>query len=154
MYVDQYPHKLNSKSQLTLPAKVREVIEDLPRARSLYLLKWWAGAEQDIPILVLLTPEALAAEEARLMADEEYGPEEFRQFRSWIMGVDCDTQWRFVLRPELREHINVERDVIFLGNGSQVELWNPKDWEKQFEQREEAFVGTARGMARKRYFQG
>jgi MraZ protein len=150
MFVSQYPHRLNSKFQLTLPAKLREVIEGLPRARTLNLVRSHAGPETAAPVLLLLTPDALEKKIEQMQKDPALDVEFRRYWRASVVTADCDTQWRFVLPRELREHLRIGRDVVFVGNGSQIELWNPDDWTAYMTgDRAKGYEQAARDVARK-----
>ena len=152
-FVDHFPHRLNSKYQLTLPAKIREVIEDQPRGRSLYLVKSTAGEAMDVPVVTVLTAPVLDEKIERMRADPSLTSDFLRRWRASIVSVDCDTQWRFVLRADLREHLGEGREVVFVGNGSQIELWHPKAWDAYYgDGGGETFVKEARDVAR-RYLQ-
>ena len=47
-----------------------------------------------------------------------------------IMAHMCeiteDSQGRFTLPPELKKMAGIDRDVLFVGMGNKVELWDPK----------------------------
>jgi MraZ protein len=153
MFVSNYPHRLNGKYQLTLPAKVREAIADLPHARSLNLIRSFAGPDMSIPVLAVLTPAALERKLSTMQEDPGLDVEFRRRWRASVVSAECDTQWRFVLPRDLREHLRIDRDVVFVGNGSVVELWNPKDWAAYMSgDQAAAFADAARAAAR-RYLQ-
>lgn len=57
-----------------------------------------------------------------------------RQTDRFLLGnafeIKLDNQGRFVIPPKLREYAKLDSNVIFIGVGNRIELWNKQNWEK------------------------
>ena len=110
------------------------------------------AAAEEYPVLVILATPELRARDAGMRADQDLDADARRLWRAQVVSVECDTQWRFVLRRDLRDYIRVQREVVFVGNGNQIELWNPADWGAFQKAHEPGREATTRDIAR-RYMQ-
>jgi MraZ protein len=57
-----------------------------------------------------------------------------RQTDRFLLGnafeVKFDAQGRFVIPPKLREYAKLGKEVIFVGIGNRIEIWDKETWEK------------------------
>jgi MraZ protein len=44
-----------------------------------------------------------------------------------------DNQGRIVLTEKLRSFAGIEKDIVFLGVGNRIEIWNQKEYDKYYE---------------------
>ena len=63
-----------------------------------------------------------------------------RQFSVWkrlLVGfaqdVEIDGAGRLLLAPELRDFAHINRQVMFVGQGSHYEIWDLEQWKQQLE---------------------
>ena len=58
-----------------------------------------------------------------------------RDVERFILGsafeIDLDSQGRFVVPQVLRDYASISDEIVFLGLGDRVEIWNKRDWEKR-----------------------
>jgi MraZ protein len=120
MYLGEYQHTLDAKGRMTLPARLREGLEEgLVITRSVDtcltvhpLAQWKAFAEK-----VALTP--VSSELAR-------------RYRRVIFGgaqeVSLDKMGRMLLPAFLREYAEINDEVIIVGADDYVEIWAPDKW--------------------------
>jgi MraZ protein len=54
-----------------------------------------------------------------------------RIFLGSAMDVDIDTSSRVLISPELRAYAGLTKDVVLIGMGSRLELWNQQAYEEQ-----------------------
>jgi MraZ protein len=56
-----------------------------------------------------------------------------RDFQRWMQSraedVTPDGQGRITLTPFQRQWARLDREVIVIGSGNRLEVWNPADWE-------------------------
>lgn len=52
-----------------------------------------------------------------------------RHFLSNMYEVTTDKQGRMQIPLQLRQKINIEQEVVLVGNGEMVEIWTPERWE-------------------------
>ncbi|MEE1279744.1 MAG: division/cell wall cluster transcriptional repressor MraZ [Oscillospiraceae bacterium] len=59
-----------------------------------------------------------------------------RQVESWLFGSACalspDKQGRVFISGELIEHAGLRQDVVFVGMGSRVEVWDAEKYSKMY----------------------
>lgn len=57
-----------------------------------------------------------------------------RQTDRFLLGnafeIDLDAQGRFVIPQKLREYAKLNKEIIFVGVGNRVEVWDKTGWEK------------------------
>ncbi|OGD63296.1 division/cell wall cluster transcriptional repressor MraZ [Candidatus Beckwithbacteria bacterium RBG_13_42_9] len=58
-----------------------------------------------------------------------------RQTERFLLGsafdVDLDTQGRFIVPLSLRQYAKLGKEIVFVGVGSRIEIWNKLAWSKQ-----------------------
>lgn len=59
-----------------------------------------------------------------------------RQVESWLFGSACtltpDKQGRVFISNELIEHAGLRQDVVFVGMGSRVEVWDAEKYSEMY----------------------
>ena len=48
--------------------------------------------------------------------------------------VEMDAAGRVLVSPALRRFAGIERELMMFGQGTHFKLWNPADWDRQFEE--------------------
>lgn len=128
MFWGTYAARLDRDDRVVLPAGLhRSVAAEPGRAVSLVLTCGRRPSRIDI-----FTQEAWARfleEEMRLCggANEAFA-EATRHLISSASSVGLDRRHRFAVPPVLRVHAGIERDVVFVGLASRIELWSRDRW--------------------------
>jgi MraZ protein len=142
MYFGTYHHRLNAKSQVTVPARFRGLLPDKTNAggevigkEDLYLFR---PGRRHLYLLTQQEMERLFGELARRTKDSRDAEFE-RMFASRFTGVDMDSQGRIVISKELRESAGIEADVVFVGNRQRIEIWPLEEWKRFETERSEGF---------------
>lgn len=122
MLIGEYSHSVDAKGRVFIPAKFREELGEnfiVTRGTEECLFvfspeswKEFAGKLQHIPVTDIESQKFL-----RL------------QFAS---ATDCtpDKQGRILIPTRLREHAQLDKEVVAIGVMSRVELWSKENWEK------------------------
>jgi len=121
-----YERSLDDKLRLALPKRLRELL----------------GAETELVItpgtdgsLALFAPAAFAALAERLASRSPVG-QDVRAFSRLLYAqshsVEIDTQGRIRLPLELARQAELAGDVVLLGVGDHMEIWNKSRWEAYF----------------------
>lgn len=120
MFLGEYQHTLDIKARVIVPAKFREGLgakfvatKGLDHCIFLYPLDQWSIIESKVQSLSIAKPQA------RLFA---------RTFFSGAAELETDKQGRFVLPQNLREHANIEKELMIIGVGERVEIWSADLW--------------------------
>ena len=122
MLIGEYEHSLDVKGRLIMPAKIREDIGDkfiitkgLDGCLFGFSQNEWLNFETKLKSL------PLSDKNARNFV---------RFFLSGATECEIDKQGRFLLPNNLRVAANLEKEVIILGVGTRLEIWNKEIWAK------------------------
>ncbi|OGM24905.1 hypothetical protein A3D00_04790 [Candidatus Woesebacteria bacterium RIFCSPHIGHO2_02_FULL_38_9] len=124
MLIGQHSGKLTQKGRLALPKKVRSEI-----GSKAIVARWYEGC------FVVVSPDRWQALLEKLTARSEFITEPVRDTDRFILGsayeVELDDQGRFVVPGMLRQYAGLKNEVIFLGLGDRVEVWDKETWLKR-----------------------
>jgi MraZ protein len=116
-----FDHTLDAKNRLTVPSKLRTafaegafLVRSTEKCISLYPSKTYSA--QTEAALSGLNPLHPQARELR------------RYFHSNAMQVELDSAGRVMLSARQLEHAGIDRDVVVIGAGDCLELWDPSTW--------------------------
>ena len=116
-----FEHTLDAKNRLTVPSKLRAAFSD-----GAFLVK---GADRCISLYPDSTYSALVdAALSGLNPLSAQAREYNRYFRSNAHAVELDSAGRVMLTPRQLEHAGIDRDVVLIGAGDCLELWDPDTW--------------------------
>lgn len=121
MFMSEYNHTIDAKGRLIIPSKFREVLgEEFVVSKGMdgclfvYANEDWNAFEQKLTSLPLINKEA-------------------RQFARFFLAgaaqVEVDKQGRILLPATLREFAGLDKDVVLVGVGSRIEIWNKEKYE-------------------------
>ena len=115
----KYQHSIDSKSRMSLPAKLREELGD-----SVYLIK---GTDN---CLVAYSSEHWAAFEQKLKS-ESGARARALQRAICASAARCvvDEQGRIVIPQELKLYAGLENEATIVGIIDRAELWRPDKWQ-------------------------
>lgn len=121
MLIGHYFVKVTEKGRTALPKKFREEIGETG-----IVAKWY---ESCLVVVGLAKWQNLLA---KLTAKSEFVTEPVRDTDRFILGsafeVEMDSQGRFVVPKVLRDFARLFDEVVFLGLGDRIEIWNKKNW--------------------------
>ncbi len=120
MLIGEYEHSLDVKGRLIMPAKLREdmgekfiVTKGLDGCLFGFSQNEWANFEEKLKTLPLTNKNAR---------------DFVRFFLSGAIECEIDKQGRFLIASNLREYANMEKDVVIIGVGTRLEIWNRDKW--------------------------
>lgn len=126
MFLGEFVHTLDEKSRLTLPAKFRARLADgvvltagTDRCLLVYPLDEFKLLFERVSALPVMGTEAATLR---------------RMLYSNAHDAVPDKQNRVVVPQTLREYAQITTDVIVVGVGKFIEMWNPKEWQRAREQ--------------------
>lgn len=124
-FTSKYESKLDAKGRLVLPARIKAQI---PEGQNQIVLR--EGLE---PCLLLYPMVEFKKVLAKIAALSEFN-NEYRQLQrtmlSALVDMEMDSNGRFLIPKSMVAHAQLEKDVILLGLGNRVEIWNPTLYEK------------------------
>lgn len=125
-FTSEYDCKLDVKGRLALPSKVRAALPD-NASEELVMRR---GFE---PCLVLYPMLEYKKIYSRVRSLSEFN-EDYRKFqRSFFRGnvdVELDGAGRINIPKRMMEFASLEKEVILVGLGNRIEIWNPDLYEQ------------------------
>ena len=103
----EYSHTIDTKGRLIVPSKFRESLGD-----SFVVTKGLDGC-----LFVYDMTEWKSFEE------------KLKELLAGASQVEVDKQGRILIPNVLREFAGLEKDVVFLGVGSRIEIWSRQAWD-------------------------
>lgn len=120
MLIGEYEHSLDVKGRLIMPAKLREdmgekfiITKGLDGCLFGFSQNEWTNFEEKLKTLPLTNKNAR---------------DFVRFFLSGAIECEIDKQGRFLIAGNLREYANMEKDVVIIGVGTRLEIWNREKW--------------------------
>ncbi len=121
MFMSEYNHTVDAKGRLIIPSKFRDVLgEEFVISKGMdgclfvYANDDWKAFEEKLTSLPLINKEA-------------------RQFARFFLAgaaqVEVDKQGRILLPTSLRTFAGLEKDVVLVGVGSRIEIWDKDKYE-------------------------
>ena len=114
-FIGEFQHKMDAKKRLFIPAKFRGALADgfiVSKApdRCLYIY----SKEEWEPI----------AEQVKSLP----GSEEYRRFKRDFFRnaelAEMDSQGRFTVKASLLEYAGLDKEVVIVGSGNKLEVWD------------------------------
>lgn len=126
MLIGRIDHSIDAKGRYIVPSRYRTdlgehfvVTEGVGGCLFVFTLEQW---------------EIVARSLAELPADDEATLRFKRDFFSTAYDLEIDKQFRIVLPPILRERAGLDKDIITIGMGTRLEIWDKQAWESYHQQ--------------------
>ena len=120
MLIGEFEHSLDAKGRLIMPAKLRETIGDkfvvtkgLDGCLFAFSIEEWSNFEEKLKSLPL---------------SNRNSREFTRFFLSGATECEIDKQGRFLIPTNLRETASLQKEVVIIGVGTRIEIWNKEKW--------------------------
>ncbi|MGH2760514.1 MAG: division/cell wall cluster transcriptional repressor MraZ [Actinomycetota bacterium] len=121
MFLGEHRHALDDKGRVIFPVRLREAL-----GAQVVLQK---GID---PCLYVLPPEEwdrLVAKVTSLPTTHPNARRFSRFFFSQAQSERIDRQGRLTIPPAFREYAGLQRDVVIVGAGARVEIWDAPRWD-------------------------
>lgn len=116
-----YEHSIDTKGRVIIPAKFREQLGDsfvvtlgLDGCLFVYPENEWQDFVKELR-------ELPGSKEARKLQ---------RYFMAGAAPCDVDKQGRVLIPANLREKAGLEKDIVFVGVMSKIEIWSKEHWDE------------------------
>ena len=120
MLIGEYEHSLDAKGRLIMPAKLRDdigekfiITKGLDGCLFGFSQNEWTNFEEKLKTLPLTNKNAR---------------DFVRFFLSGAIECEIDKQGRFLIASNLREYATMEKEVVIIGVGTRIEIWNKDNW--------------------------
>ena len=120
MLIGEFEHSLDAKGRLIMPAKLRDsigenfvVTKGLDGCLFAFSLTEWTNFEEKLKSLPL---------------SNRNSREFTRFFLSGATECEIDKQGRFLIPNNLREAAELTKEVVIIGVGTRIEIWDKEKW--------------------------
>ncbi len=125
-FTSEYESKLDAKGRLVLPSRIKAQLPE-DDGHELVVRR---GFEPCLIIYPMVEFKKVFSKISGLSEfNEEYRTLQ-RNFFSGTATVELDANGRFVVPKNMLAYAQLEKDVILIGMGNKVEVWNPSLYEK------------------------
>ena len=122
MFMGEYNHTVDAKGRLIVPSKFRDQLGDefvvtkgLDGCLFVYTLDEWHNIEEKFRNI------SMTSKDARKFS---------RFFFAGAATCEVDKQVRILIPPNLREHADLQKDIVSAGVLNRVEIWNKDRWQE------------------------
>jgi len=126
-FTSEYECKLDAKGRLVLPARIKNGLPETSGNELVIGL----GFEECLIVYPILEFKKLYAKVAGL---SEFNPDYRKLQRNFFRGntvVELDSSGRFLIPKQMLNYAQLEKQVVVVGMGNKVELWNPELYKEQ-----------------------
>lgn len=128
MFRGQSTISVDAKGRLAIPSRVRELLLTLPSQELVITLNPWDLALWLYPI----AEWSLIESKLSALSDFDRQSRRTKQImRGYATDCVCDGQGRVLLPPQLREIAAIDKQVVLLGQGNKLEIWNATSWQTE-----------------------
>lgn len=124
MILGRYYTQISPKGRIALPSKFRK-----ETGTKIIITRWYEDC------LVIVGVEGWNRLLARFASKSEVITRPIRSVERFILStafeIETDNQGRFVIPPALRDMAKLTKDVVILGLGERIELWDLGTWNKE-----------------------
>lgn len=120
-FVGEYKHSVDNKGRVIIPSRLRNNLQG-----TIYLCKGFENclliltAEEVNKIAEIIEKDSLTNEGKRKFS---------RAFFSSMIEIGFDNQGRILIPVNLKDYASIKTEVIIVGNGFYIEIWNREIWE-------------------------
>ena len=123
MLLGEYYHQLDEKNRLRIPAKLRNQLG------SGYIIM--KGSSNSLFVYSSDEMENLMNEKLKSVPLSDIKAQKsIRMLFSSAFVVEEDAQGRFILPQNLREFAGIKKNVVSIGVGNRIELWDEDKWKE------------------------
>ncbi len=135
MFRGRYEYTIDSKGRVSIPSKFKEILNQQYDDRLVI-------TNYD-HCLVAYPHQEWSVIEEKVKSLPPLGKKDSRAFLRFFYssGIDCeiDRQGRVLIPQSLRDYANLQKDVVLVGSGKKIEIWNKERWQEEFRKSQESF---------------
>jgi MraZ protein len=124
-FTSEFESKLDAKGRLILPARIKS---QLPEGSNEIVIR--RGFERCLILYPMVEFKKIFSKISSLNEFNEENRKLQRNFFNGIATVELDNMSRFVVPKNMLAYAELDKDVILVGMGNKVEVWNPSIYEK------------------------
>jgi len=125
-FTSEYECKLDAKGRLVLPSRIKAQLPE-GEGQELVIRR---GFEQCLILYPMVEFKKVFSKISGLSEfNEEYRKLQ-RNFFSGTVTVELDGNGRLLIPKNMLTYATIDKDVVLVGMGNKVEIWNPSIYEK------------------------
>lgn len=136
-FFGRFVNTLDAKGRINMPARYRETAEKSGNGDQTFILT--RGSERCIVMFPLGEWRRKIRELERLVPDGAQRRIINRRMNYYASHQKVDKQGRINIPADLIEYAGLDREVVVLGTGKRIEIWNPDELQKYLEAGETTF---------------
>ena len=121
MFLGEYPHNIDNKGRLAVPARFRSKIE-----RGAVLTR---GIDVCLYIYPMETWEQKARELDAAIIDPRQRRLIERRFFGMALELELDSQGRIVIPARFRQYAGLNSEAMVIGTRDRFEVWSTANWQ-------------------------
>jgi MraZ protein len=124
-FTSEYECKLDVKGRIALPSRIKA---QLPEGEQELVIR--RGFEQCLILYPMVEFKKVFSTISGLSEFSKENRDFQRSFLSGVVTVELDGSGRFLLPKNLLTYANLDKEVLLVGTGSKVEIWDPATYRK------------------------
>ena len=133
-YFGRYRNVLDAKGRVNMPARFREMTDAQAEGNEIFILT--RGTEKYVAMFPIGEWRRKIVELEQTVEDGEQRRILNRRINFHASHQKVDKQGRINIPAELIQYANLEKDVVVLGTGKKIEIWNPEELNKYLQKAE------------------
>jgi MraZ protein len=134
MFRGRFEHNIDAKGRVSLPAKYRDILSTNYNDR--LVITNYDSCLIAYPYDEWVTFEENFRQYSIMQEDVEVF---MHYFISGATECTIDKLGRILIPPILRKHAGLEREIVFVGMITRIQIWDKQRWEQKFQKAQEAF---------------
>lgn len=138
MFMGEYNHTIDAKGRLIIPAKIREQLGEhcvltkgLDNCITIYTESSWIELSKAL--------QSLSTNKANARAVKRF-------YFGSAAELEFDKQGRILVPNPLREHAELQKDVVIIGTGDHVEIWSRHRYDNYNDEVSDSIESLAEGL--------
>ncbi len=145
-FLGEFEATLDAKGRFLLPAGIKRQLPEKEDDR--FVIN--RGFEKCLSLYPMASWEPLFADISKL---NEFDPK-VREFRRYFLNgatiVEPDSAGRLLIPPNLKEHADLQKDIVLVSAVNKIEIWDSKKYHQLFDSLSaEDFSNLAKGVMAK-----
>lgn len=131
MFRGLYDHTIDAKGRTSLPVRFRSALQSFNGSGTPDVLIVTTGIDR---CLVAYPENTWRDFENKLASLSQFDPNVVQLRRLYVAGAtECvlDKHSRLMIPPMLREYAEIDRDIVWAGMVSTIEIWSKSLWQQQ-----------------------
>jgi MraZ protein len=126
LFTGEYECKLDTKGRLVLPSRIKSRLPDVSGNQLVLSL----GLEPCLVLYPLIEYRKISSRVASMNEFSEELRHLQRNFFRRIAEIELDNAGRLLVPKTMAKYANLEKDIMLVGMGNRVELWNTQAYER------------------------